>query len=230
MAVRPVFVTTDKFPYYKTYDIDFKYFNGFSVSQKQKSIQSLHNAFLNKFPEEKILEISTKSEVELGYQLSAFNLTIENKKHDKFSVEMAFQASKVFENGGPYLDILNKNSRDAKRDERLRNSGKLIYFQYGKRRFELIPCTYFYNWLYINTLNLYQDLCDKITDYTAFTDIEFNPQKSVNCQAHAAAIFVSLKKSNMLEAALRDRESFLKIVYGTEINSIDYKQLTISDE
>ena len=72
----------------------------------------------------------------------------------------------------------HQNSRDAKRDERLRNSGKLIYFQYGTRRFELIPYTYFYNWLYINTLSLHQDLCDKIIEYTAFTDIEFNPQKS----------------------------------------------------
>ena len=50
-------------------------------------------------------------------------------------------------------------------------------------------------------------------NYYAFTDIVFNPQKSLNCQAVAAAIYVSLRKQNLLQQALRDKNLFLKIVY-----------------
>ena len=50
-------------------------------------------------------------------------------------------------------------------------------------------------------------------EYDAFTDIAFNPQKSINCQAEAAAVYVSLKRQGLLEAALNNRADFLKIVY-----------------
>ena len=45
---------------------------------------------------------------------------------------------------------------------------------------------------------------------------EFNEKKSINCQAMAAAIYVGLVKSSMLEKALLSKESFLSIVYGQE--------------
>jgi type I restriction enzyme M protein len=71
---------------------------------------------------------------------------ITTKTEKKYSVESAFQASKVFEFGGPYKDILDKTSREAKKDPRLKNSGKLKFFNFGNRKFELVPTTYFYNW------------------------------------------------------------------------------------
>ncbi len=79
--------------------------------------------------------------------------------------------------------------------------------------FETKPETYFYNWLYINALNMQEDLAVQVMEYDAFTDIEFNPKKSINCQAEAAAIFVSLKRQGLLEAALEDKEKFKEIVY-----------------
>lgn len=79
--------------------------------------------------------------------------------------------------------------------------------------FETKPETYFYNWLYINALNLQKDLAVQVLGYDAFTDIEFNPKKSINCQAEAAAIFVSLTRQGLLEAALKDKEKFKEIVY-----------------
>ena len=56
-------------------------------------------------------------------------------------------------------------------------------------------------------------LKEKIVYYDAFTDIAFNPQKSINCQAEAAAVYVSLYRKNLLKAALKSKEDFLKIVY-----------------
>ena len=58
-----------------------------------------------------------------------------------------------------------------------------------------------------------QDLAEKICDYNAFTDIEFNPEKSINCQARSAAIFVSLCACGLIKKALRSPQEFKTVVY-----------------
>lgn len=214
MAQRPVFIICNASPYVRLESVDFKYFSGFSDSQQRKSIQSLHDAFLARHADEKILEISSKSDIATGIEASAFNLTIHTLDNKSYSVESAFQSSKVFERGGPYKDLLGKPSREAKKDIRLKESGKLVSFYFSKKTFPLSPATYFYNWLYINALYRHQVLADEIIKYTAFTDIAFNPNKSINCQACSAAVFVSLKKCGLLEKALKSPESFLNVVYG----------------
>lgn len=232
MAKRPVFIVSDNCPYVIEKDIEFQFYSGFSIKQKQKSIKSLHDAFLQVKSVSKVLEISSKSESELGVKLSAFNLMIKTKSNKEYSVEMAFQASKVFENGGPYIDILEKSSKEAKKDIRLKNSGRLKYFYFNNRKFELTPTTYFYNWLYVNTLNLYPDLADMLMEYDAFTDIEFNPDRSINCQARAAAVYVSLRKNGILNQALENNETFLNVVYGKTYlsqSNMD-EQITIWDK
>ena len=83
---------------------DFKYYPGLSVSQKQKSILSLHEQCILLHPDCHILKISSKSPLSLGISLSAFNL--ENKH--TFSVKCAYHSSKVFEDGVPYTDLLKK--------------------------------------------------------------------------------------------------------------------------
>ena len=189
-----------------------------------QDVKSLHQAYLKESPNSKILEISSKSEVELGIKLSAFNLMITTKSGKCFSVESAFQASKVFEKGGPYKDLLDVSSREAKKDERLKNSGKVIEFTINGKTFPTEPKTYFYNWLYINTLSLFPDLTEELVSYDAFTDIVFNPQKSINCQAEAATIYVSLQKQQLLYEALKSKESFLEIVYLGQINNLTNEQ------
>lgn len=173
----------------------------------------MHQEYLKDNEEKKILEISSMSEDELGVRLSAFNLMIKTKNGREFSVESAFQASKVFEKGGPYKDLLGVSSREAKRDERLKNSGRIIAFLIDGKEFETEPKTYFYNWLYINTLHLHNELTEQLLEYDAFTDIAFNPQKSINCQAEAAAIYVSLVKQGLLGEALKGKKQFKEIVY-----------------
>lgn len=212
-AVRPIFVVTLDKRYCIRENVEFEFLSGFSDKQKRKSINSLHQEYLKIDNTKKILEISSKSEEELGVRLSAFNLMIKTKSGKEFSVELAFQSSKAFEKGGPYKDLLDAPSRVAKKDERLKNSGRVIGFNINGKAFNTEPKTYFYNWLYINTLALNKELALKIMEYNAFTDIAFNPQKSINCQAEAAAIYVSLKKQGLLEEALKDKENFRKIVY-----------------
>lgn len=216
MAQRPVFVALAEVPRFKKELVTFQFFSGFAQTQKRKSIESLHTAFLQNHPQERVLEISSMSKDELGIKLSAFNLEIETLDGQRYSVESAFQSSKVFEYGGPYKDLLGKSSREAKKDPRLKTSGSLKSFYFSNKQFPLQPETYFYNWLYIHALDMHPELTEEIMKYTAFTDIAFNPETAKNCQACAAAIYVSLQKSSILSKALKDPRAFLQVVYGID--------------
>ena len=115
--------------------------------------------------------------------------------------------SKFLSYGGPYIDLLTVSPREAKRDERLKSSGKLISFTFDEGNFPLIPKTIFYDYLYINALFENEELAKVALEYDTFTDIEFNLEKSINCQAKAAATFVSLSKMGLLDK-VKDFSSF----------------------
>jgi len=167
----------------KTYS--FEWFPGFSLSQKQKSVESLHDAVRKADAAAKPLEVSTKSRESLGIKLSAFNL-----KWNGYTLENIFQSAKVFEMGGPYLELLEVSPKEAKRDERLKNSGPLRAFRYQNEDFPLLPKTVFYDYIYLAAVkeSLTEDEIKAVSDYNYFTDIEFNPTKSINTQAKTAAM------------------------------------------
>lgn len=200
--------------------IEFKWFPGMAVVQKQKSIESLHEAAKQLLGVSNILEISSKSKTPLGVDLSAFNLMITTLKYNKtFSVESAFQSSKVFERGGPFIDLLDKTSREAKKDDRLQKSGRLKFFRFFGVEWGLEPQTAFYDWLYINALKKNANYAEQISEYSAFTDIEFNPERSINCQAYSVALFVSLQRRNLIEYATSSQAAFLEVVSGVPISN-----------
>lgn len=210
MAIRPIFIPISNSVGVEEPLIDFKWHPGMAASQKKKSIIELHNAAHN-LGLSNILEISSKSESKLGINLSAFNLLITTKKNNnKFTVETAFQGSKVFERGGPFKDLFGLDSRAAKKDIRLRESGNLLSFRFFSSEFPIIPRTYFYDWLYINALMQNESLAVEVVNYDGFSDIEFNPKKSINCQAHAVALYISLKKNNLLIESIHSPDDFLK--------------------
>jgi hypothetical protein len=126
-------------------------------------------------------------------------------------LESAFQGSKVFEAGGPYTDILRMEPRDAKRDPRIRNSGRLIAFEFAGRRYPTYPATVFYDWLYTNAIFAARDWLKRLGKLDGFTDIEFNPEKSVNCQARSCALFVALEKRDLLDDAMSSFDRFIEI-------------------
>lgn len=224
MAFRPVFIPkAEGLPGVIERTTEFKWHPGMSASQKKKSIASLHGelktrGFTN------VLEISSKSEDELGVALSAFNLTFTTQKYSKcFTVESAFQGSKVFSKGGPYRDLFNATPLDAKRDIRLKESGDLIRFEFFGMSFPNVPRTLFYDWLYINALLQHKDFATQVISYDGFTDIEFNPKKSINCQAHAVALFVSLHVNGLLDKAMSSQELFLSTLqnhYNTQTRNV----------
>lgn len=214
MANRPVFVPRNRAPFVDVYMPEFQWNGGFAVSQKQKNIIALHEAFHNRFPERKVLEISSKSLQDLGVKLSAFHLTKEVPSlGTSIPVECAFQGGKVFSGGGPFPDLYTATPRDAKRDPRLKSSGMLRSFTFEGQTIPLVPHTAFYNWLYINALLEHPELAAQLAQYDAFTDIEFNPGKSINCQAEAAALFVTLHRLGKLEDC-RSFDSFRNLIHA----------------
>ena len=68
----------------KEIEISFEWYPGFAISQKQKSIESLHFV-ASKKGYGSLLEISTKSPEPLGRSLSAFNL---QRTHNSVSRHM----------------------------------------------------------------------------------------------------------------------------------------------
>lgn len=193
-------------------EVFFDWFSGFATIQKQKSIESLHKNANKLYNLNRILEISSKSLDPFGRQLSAFNLFLELENNKKFFMESIFQGSKVFDNGGPFVDLYHKSPIEAKRDERLKNSGNLIRFEFQNKIFDLKPRTLFYDWLYASIINTDKKILRNIINYDGFTDIEFNPQRSINCQAYSAALVASLIKNNLLNQALISVDSFKKIL------------------
>lgn len=217
MAIRPVFVAKQDAIGIDIINVNFEWFPGFSVAQKQRSIASLHEAFLANNPSTGLMEISSKSPCATGVALSAFNLSAPAflDRNDSFTVETAFQGSKVFSDGGPFTDLVGHDSRSARKDERLRSSGSLIHFEFCGLKFPLLPRTYFYDWLYINVLLENAHLVAELEAFSAFTDIEFNPKRSLNCQAAALALFSSLRANGVDMEQLRDPSTFKQLAYGT---------------
>lgn len=218
MANRPVFQIGDgKNSLIEEISIEFEFHNGMAVSQKQKSIKSLHIA-AKAVGINQILEVSTKSEVELGNKLSAFNLKyFSNQMNKSISLEAAFQGSKVFENDGPHIDLYTKEPFEIKKDKRISREKKIIGFDFEGVKWESEPKTAFYDWIYLkavkrNIEDSQNPIFEKLLNYSAFTDIEFNPKKSVNCQARSCALYVSLARNNILDIALESKESFLDII------------------
>jgi hypothetical protein len=210
MSKRPVFEPeTEGNNLVTKHIIEFTWYPGFAKEQKQKSLESLHVETKKNTNINTILEISTKSKESLGIDASAFNIKIKTKKGLTASVESFYQGSKVFENGGPYKDLYECSSLDSKKDERLKSSGELIGFEFEGTKWGLND--HFYDWLYLNALLQNKNISDQILNYDAFTDIEFNPKKSYNCQAYSAALYKSAKLRRYDLSEIKDPKKFKKL-------------------
>jgi hypothetical protein len=150
MAQRPIFIPSESGDELVIEQmIHLRWNSGFAAVQKEKNVSNLHHgaAAAGFSP---VLEISTKSPSIAGRRLSAFNLIIKSQRHGELPLESAFQGSKVFEGGGPYTDLYFAAPKNAKRDPRIRTSGKLVGFVFDGYQWSTEPQTAFYDWLYIS--------------------------------------------------------------------------------
>lgn len=175
--------------------VEFQFHNGFSAEQKSRSIESMHRAIGAISTGSQILEVSSKSSSQLGVSLSAFNLKLHYKSIPT-SVESAFQGSKVFQDSGPYRDLISMQPWESKRDSRLKSSGLAIgYSDQFDNFYPLGKDSSFYDMVYLTALVSNPALLEKLSDYEIFTDIEFSKTKlgiqknrSFNTQARSCAI------------------------------------------
>lgn len=220
MASRPIFVAqTDGPAFVRAVPITFPWHPGVAASQRKRNLDELHNAAMLARPGLRIMEISRFAQTDAGVALSAFNLTFVTRKGREISVECAFQASKVFERGGPFIDLLDATPLAAKRDSRLTNSGHLRAFQFFGTDWPIEPQTVFYDWIYLNALHKQPELAEVVLAHEAFTDIAFNPEKSINCQAGAVALFVSLTRRKILDSVLASPEDFLATMRSNSVSN-----------
>lgn len=207
MASRPVFIPTSGGAHLvQERFFDFDWASGFAASQKKKNVAALHAA-ARRGGIESILEISSKSDEEVGRRLSAFSLKVE-VGGVRQPLESVYQGSKVFDECGPFPEIFSYEPREAKRFVRDLNCGRLIGFDFEGRRYPLSPKNAFYDWLYIRALAEHADWISQNVSYDAYTDIEFNPEKQVNCQARAFAEYKSLAAKAELGPSVRDFDHF----------------------
>ena len=222
MAERPLYIPIEEPPFFKVQSIAFKWFPGYSVTQKQKSIESLHqNACSQIEPIENPLEISSKSTEQLGHQLSAFHLPAYSKEEryqdPPCSLETMFQTSKVFGEDVHCIDLLGNDHRAVRKQIRERENQGLKCFRLEDVDWPLDPRGAFYNFIYLRSFNERKDLHADILRHDGFTDIEFNPRKSINCQAEAVSVFVGLSEAgHSLDEVCANKESFLETVYPSK--------------
>ncbi len=199
----------------KLYDekgVEFWYFRGFAASQKRKSIVSMHEAIKKASPGAKILEVSLYSPERVGVKLCDQNLKMQVKKLRRYvSVKCLFEASKVFEAGGPFVDLLKVTPDEASSNKRLKNSGQLIKYVFEGQEWGTVPSNMFYDYLYLRTLCQNSDFLNEALKYDVFTDIEPSQENAVDCPARAVAIAVGLKRRGLLEKSLESKEAFEKV-------------------
>jgi hypothetical protein len=191
MANRPIFIYTgDLHTPVIEKNIEFEWIKGTSFIQKQKRVIKFHEAAKKIFKGE-ILEVSSKSDKELGIRLSAFNLKMRER-----TVEEIYQNSKVYD----------------------KNNNIISFNMFGKI-YPNNPKNLFYDWIYISALKEHQEYYEELNNYEIFTDIEFNPNKSFNCQARAVAVFKTLYINNKITDLTSDFNEFLKYYKTVFVNN-----------
>jgi hypothetical protein len=212
VARRPVFVPSrDRPPLVQEVNVPFTWHSGFAPVQKKKNIAELHASAADGGLRH-ILEVSTKSNEKLGVRLSSFNLKVELPDGTVTPMECAYQGSKVFAQGGPFTDLYSVSPREAKQDTRLKTSGPLVHFKFGEEEWKLEPKTAFYDWLYLYALKDHARYLKRLFKYDAFSDIEFNPETSINTQARSCALLVALLRQELFPRAVYDKDFLISVL------------------
>lgn len=211
MAVRPIFIPrSGRGALVEVLPLQIEWHGGFSVSQKQKNITELHRK-AEEMGIHPVLEISTKSLDEVGRRLSAFSLKLDVNGVKK-SLESVYQSSKVFSVSGQHEYLMDVDPFAAKKEIRHLGVGDIVSFRFMGRDFPTEPTNAFYDWLYIRSIAPHEEWIRSNLHYAAYSDIEFNPQKSINCQGRAVAEFHALSLRGNATDCASDFDTFRSLL------------------
>lgn len=219
MAVRPIFVPLEgradgvssaRGPLVERVDLEIKWNPGFAVSQKQKNIAALHKkaAEMGISP---VLEISTKSLQQIGFRLSAFNLKIDVDGTMK-PLESVYQSAKVFSESGQHEFLMDLNPYAAKKAIRTYGRGNIVSFKFLGQNFDTEPKNAFYDWLYIRAISPHEGWLKQNMNFAGYSDVEFTPERSLNCQARAVAEFHALSMRGQALDCARNFQQFRNLL------------------
>lgn len=192
----------------------FNFFGGFSLIQKQRTIDAFHEA-INLDGISSVLEVSRKSKDPIGNSLSAFNLMLTIHGHTG-PIECIYQSSKVFNHSIQFKEALDLEPLQAKKliKEQVENQ-KLILtgFNCFGVEFPLYPTTIFYDYIYVLALSQNHNIASKVVENYCFTDVEFNHKKQFASQARSCAIFKYLSDNDLIEASVENYDKFKDIYF-----------------
>ena len=198
MAIRKVYLSLPEYPYVKEIPVTFPWANG----SKQQNIQAVQDAFHDVYPDIPALEVSLASAQPEGVEAAAMKLPFRLASADRqLPVGIVYEASRVFENGGPYPDLLEASPQKVRKDARLQQSGRCIAYGLEGAEYPAEPNPYaFFNWLYGCALQQVPERAGEILKYRAFTDLELgSTQKDRNSPARAAAVYAGLAAAGQLD-------------------------------
>lgn len=211
MVMRPVFMFRDN--KHQEVPVEFEWVKGLDNHLIVQRYLNLHESIKEIYPDVNLLEVSTKSLNPVGKSLSPFIL----KTHNGITVEALYQGSKIYEYGGPFQELYQRSSLEAKNHAKGKDLGDVIGFQLGRLIFDTKPTRAFYTWLYITVLMQNLDLADNLMEYNAFTDIHYNPKTMNVCQAYACSVYYTLRQGNILDLAMESYPNFCKVIYGMKV-------------
>lgn len=217
MTTRPLFLPLlpgeTNTPGVRQEPIAFQWVPGFAKAQQAKCLRSLQSAIAQSALAAHPLEISTRSNDPYGVALSALNLELEG-----LPVELHYQAAKVYPDGlGPHPQWLTMAEAERKAEMRevktlvAQRALPLTAFYHAGRFWPLNPPHAFYDWLYCRALQTNPTLAAELLTHDGFTDLAFNPTRSFNSQAYAAAFYASLHAFGCLTEALADATRFFRL-------------------
>ena len=214
-AVRPVFLPgrCGDEPV-MTQNVRFRWFPGLALAQQRLSIEALHEQALSQHPElGAVLEVSTRSDQPAGRALSAFNLSLKLPRIGLVALESAYQCAKVHADGGPWPELIGQDPMTVRRRLATYRDSPLLGFRLFDQSWPLVPCSLFYDWIYAHALCSHPDLLEQARAFSAFTDIAFNPKRSLACQAGALARVIFLLERDLLDQALASPENFRLLAF-----------------
>ena len=146
----------------------------------------------------RVLEISSRSQDQLGQRLSAMHLRAAGPDGDRgLPVESVYQAAKCYGAGGPD-ERPSRNGFDAKRHDRERQSaGPLRGFHHRGTFWPAASGSAFYDRLWIQAAAA-AGARGELTRYDAYTDQFHRPGRTLACQARSAAMLVGLDRAREL--------------------------------
>ena len=185
---------------------------------------ALSEAIIEKNPDLDILETSVVSAEDKGKWLSSFFLKLRLPDGKLAPIESVFHGCKKYKEGGPYTDIMEMKPSEAKKDPRIKNSGDFLGFEFCNHKFPKTPRTAFYDWLVCCALfqSHNRGLLNEAVKHSAFSDVMFFPEHSLNSPAASLARIVTLLNMELIGTKLISFDEFVKAGEKADV----YKKFT----